>query len=215
MTSPVRAMLENLYEAFYEKFQDSTLAWDKMLAFVACYHYSPLIHQLTDELEWVAEDSELIEKVKQAFDPKVLHYDKSDTLGEMYVDNFVSRSQAGKQGIALTPPATAGLMAAMTVPETDNRVFVLDPSVGTGRLLLAAWERAPNGLFFGVDSDLRMLRIAYTNLKIHNIHSHVLHANFLVHATDLETEAGRHNWKYSNQWYSQMDKLLPIDALRN
>lgn len=208
-------MLESLYDAFYEQFKDSTLAWDRMLAFLAAFHHSPLLNGLKDELDWTADGSGLVEKVRDTFDPNLLYYNHSDILGEMYVENFLSESEAKRQGIALTPPSLACLMASVTVPETDQKIRVLDPSVGTGRLLLAAWERAPNGLFFGVDSDLRMLRIAYTNLKIHNIHGYVLHANFLVHATDLETEAGRHNWKYSNQWYSQLDKLLPIDALQN
>lgn len=101
----------------------------------------------------------------------------------------------------------ADMMADMTIGQTSESKTVLDPAVGTGRLLMAAHKVAPNAILFGVDTDLRALRIAYTNFAIYNISGYLLHADGLKHEIDISTPPGLNNWQYANKWYSCMDKL--------
>ncbi len=101
----------------------------------------------------------------------------------------------------------AAALAKMTMEERLENPTVLDPAVGTGRLLMAAYKQVPGGLFFGVDTDLRALRIATTNFFIHDIPGYFLHADSLLHETDISTEEGRYNWQFANSWYSQIDRL--------
>ena len=72
-----------------------------------------------------------------------------------------------------------------------------------------------DGLFFGVDSDLRLLRIAATNFYVHNIQGYLLHADGLIHETDISSEDGKYNWQFANSWYSNMDKLRPSKYVRD
>ena len=92
---------------------------------------------------------------------------------------------------------------------------ILDPAVGSGRLLMAAYKRAPHARLFGVDIDLRLVRIAFANFTIHKIPGYLLHADSLCHEIDIATEDGRNNWQHANRWYSCMDKLTPLSKSQN
>ena len=105
----------------------------------------------------------------------------------------------------------AKMTASMTIGETDKPVNVLDPVVGTGRLLMAAHKQAPNANLFGVDLDQRMVRIAFTNFAIHDISGYLLNADSLQHETDISTENGLYNWRFANRWNSNLDDLKPIN----
>lgn len=72
---------------------------------------------------------------------------------------------------------------------------------------MAAHKTAPNALFFGVDVDLRALRIAFINFAIHGISGYLLHADSLAHDTDISTDDGIYNWHFANRWDSCMNKL--------
>ncbi|MFH1372355.1 MAG: N-6 DNA methylase [bacterium] len=146
------------------------------------------------------------------YDPKILQSDYYDHLGDMYLEKIVSRSESTRKGIFLTPAEVAQMMASMTIEKTDRQVNVLDPAVGSGRLLMAAHKQAPRARLFGVDIDLRSLRIAFTNLAIHSISGYLLHADSLRHEIDIAKEAGQQNWQYANHWYSCMDQLKVLDS---
>ncbi len=213
MKPEVRTMLENTYNVFHERYSDSILAWDRFIEFIAGDHCPHLVTELDHHYDWFFSDKDLADKIIQNYNLELLHSDRSDHLGDMYIQKLVTKADAERRGLFLTPESVANLTAAMTIPVTEEKVTVLDPCVGSGRLLMAAHQRAPNGIFFGVDTDLRILRVAYTNLAIHGIKGYLLHADSLLHNTDISTEEGRENWKYSNHWNSHMDKLHKYSPL--
>ena len=215
MDQKVRAMLENMYELFEAKFHDPTKSWDNLIDFLAVDNYSPLHYQLNHNFEWLFGDLKLCEALMKIYDNKKLKSDFYDHLGEMYLENIISKAESKKKGIFHTPKNVADLMAQISIPESDKQLNILDPAVGTGRLLMAAYKKAPNSLFFGVDIDLRSIRIAYKNFAIHSIQAFLLHANSLEHEIDIAIKAGEHNWKYANKWYSHIDKLKPISSTTN
>lgn len=210
MNPLVRTMLENMYDKLDRRFRDSSKAWDSLIEFLAVDHCAPLLYQLNHKFEWLHGDSRLAQSVMAAYDPKLLKSDYYDHLGEMYLEHILSKSEAARRGIFLTPSEVAQMMASMTIQSTNQQVNVLDPAVGTGRLLMAAHRQVPNARLFGVDTDLRSLRICFTNCAIHDITAYLLHADSLQHEIDIAKEDGRHNWQYSNRWYSCMDKLTQV-----
>ena len=209
MKKEVRDMLETMYGVLNRKFNDSVKAWDSLVEFLAADNCAPLLYQLDHKFEWLFEDSRLAEELMKTYDVQLLRSDYYDHLGEMYLEKIVSTTEAARKGLFLTPMNVAETMAAMTVGESKEPLKILDPAVGTGRLLMAAHKRAPNSMLFGVDLDLRALRIAFTNFAIHNISAYLLNADSLLHEIDISKEEGRRNWRYANRWYSCTDKLNP------
>lgn len=210
MDQEKRTMLENMYDTLQAKFHDSTKSWDRLIEFLAVDNCAPLILQINHKLNWLFQDSKLAQKLINAYDPAALKSDYYDHLGEMYLEKIVGRAAVQRSGQFLTPVNVADMMADMNIGRTDEKKTVLDPAVGSGRLLMAAHKVAPNALLFGVDIDLRMLRITYTNFAIHNISGYLLHADSLLHEIDISREEGRENWQYANRWYSCMNKLKPV-----
>lgn len=207
MKQEVRKMLENMYEVLTGKFHDPYKAWDHFIEFLAVDNCGSLLYQLNHKFEWLFEDSWLADKLMKIYDPEVLRSDYYDHLGEMYLEKLVGTRQAQERGQFLTPMNVAESMAAMTIGQTDKPIRVLDPCVGTGRLLMAAHKTAPNALLFGADIDLRALQIAFANFAIHGISGYLLHADSLVHDTDISTDDGIYNWHFANRWDSCMNKL--------
>ena len=204
-------MLDRMYDTLTAKFHDSYKAWDHLVEFLAVDNCGSMLFQMDHKFEWLFEDRGLTEKLMNIYDPKILRSDYYDHLGEMYLEKVISSNQAQRQGQFLTPMHVAQMTAAMTIGETDKPVRVLDPCVGTGRMLMAAHKQAPNAKLFGVDLDQRMVRIAFTNFAIHDISGYLLHADSLQHETDLSTEEGRYNWQFANRWHSSLDELKPIN----
>lgn len=210
MNTEVRAMLESLYGVFAEKFNCQTLAWDRFVEFLAADNHASLIYEIRHTFRWLHGHASFADKVLKVYDNKLLKSDYYDHLGEMYLEKIVSESQAKRKGLFLVSSQTADSLAQKAIPETDERLRILDPAMGTGRLLMAAHRRAPKAFLFGVDSDLRSLRIAYTNFAVHDISAYLLHADSSRHETDISTQDGKYNWGYANNWYSCMDRLRPI-----
>ena len=213
MKTEVRKMLENVYGLISGKHNDPIKAWDSFIEFLAVDNCPPMFNQLDHKFEWLFEDKDFADEIIKTYDVGLLKSDYYDHLGEMYLEKIVSKNEATRKGQFLTPMNIADAMAEMTIRKTENAVKILDPAVGTGRLLMAAHKRAPKGLLFGVDIDLRALRVAFTNFAIHNISGYLLNADSLYHETDISTEEGAYNWKYANKWYSCMDKLKPINKV--
>lgn len=202
MQSKVRKMLDNMYALFITKFKDRFKAWDYFLEFIAADHYGSLIYQFNHKLEWLFEDQKLTKSLLNIYDSKLLKSDYYDHLGELYFDKvIVDKNQS------LMSHDTADKLAMLNIGNNDAPLKILDPCVGTGRYLMATARLAPNALVFGVDSNLRLLRIAYTNFLIHNIKGYVLHANKKIHDIELNTKNGIHNWQFANKWNSCIGQL--------
>ena len=215
MNNLVRTMLENMYDLFAKKNSDQVLAWDQFLEFLAGDNSLYYFTQNKNSLATLLEDRDLMHKIIKVYDNKILKSDYYDHLGDMYLEKIVSQSGAKRRGQFLTPHHIGDAMAQMTVAKTDEKINILDPAVGSGRLLMAGYKQAPNGICFGVDLDMRMVRIAMTNFAIHNIKGYILHANSLLHETDISKADGIHNWHYANKWDSQIDKLKEINRGQN
>lgn len=210
MNPKVRTMLEKMYDLIDEEFRDSRKAWDHLVEFLAISNAMWLYSDLQSRLGWLFENTSLTDSLMQLYDSKLLSSDYDDHLGEMYLEKMLSPGEAKKRGQFLTPKEVGDLMARMTITETDKPVNILDPAVGSGRLLMSAHKVAPRGRLFGVDNDLQMVRVALTNLAIHRIPGYILHANSLEHEIDIGTQQGRENWQYANRWDSCMDKLRAV-----
>lgn len=207
MNQEVRQMLEYMYVLLNQKFNDSVKAWDALIEFLAVDNCGSLFYQLDHKFEWLFEDKELTKALTITYNPELLRSDYYDHLGEMYIEYLVGKKDAVKRGLYLTPKTEADSIAAMTLSETDKKLNILDPAVGTGRLLMAVHKIAPNSKLFGVDVDLRALRIAFTNFAIHSISGYLLHADNLNHEIDINNRDGMSNWQHANKWYSCKDKL--------
>lgn len=209
MNPQVRSMLENMYDKIQARVHDRPRSWDYLVEFLAASNSPFLFRNITHRLDWLLRDSISVDSLSKAYDAQLLHSDYHDHLGSMYLEKLVTETEAQKRGQFLTPENVADMMAQMTIPKSDRPVNILDPAVGSGRLLMAAHKQAPNARLFGVDTDLRMIRIALTNFAIHGIQGYLLHGNSLEHQIDIATEDGRDNWQYANRWDSHIDKLKP------
>jgi len=215
MNQKVRTMLEKMYNVFIDKFHDPIKSWDRLVEFLAVDNCGGFIYQLNHKFEWLFQDSKLADTVMELYDPELLRSDYYDHLGDMYLEKIVSNKEAQRKGLFLTPVNLAELLAQTTFQKSNIPLKIFDPAVGTGRLLMAAYKNEPNSMLFGVDIDLRLLRIAMTNFAIHDIPGYLLHANSLVHEIDIATEAGRNNWQYANKWYSCIDKFEILSKGQN
>ncbi len=215
MNQSVRTMLENMYELFYSKCHDQYKSWDHLVEFLAGDHSLSYFNQNKDNYKWILEDSDLVIKLLKTYDNKLLQSDFHDHLGDIYLENIVSKTEAKRKGQFLTPQHLGKMMAQMTIDKTDEKINILDPCVGSGRLLMEGYKQAPNATYFGVDLDLRMVRIAMTNFAIHGIKGYFLHANSLQHEIDISKDDGLANWQYANNWYSNIDKLKEINRGQN
>lgn len=102
-----------------------------------------------------------------------------DVIGELY-EEYISR---GEHGQFFTPECVSDMMALMVVPETEERLKYSDPACGSGRNLVAAAKRIPNGWACGVDIDARCCKMAAFNLLHRNI------AGLIIHGDTLRVEA--------------------------
>ncbi|MEW5859033.1 MAG: N-6 DNA methylase [Cyanobacteriota bacterium] len=210
MNKEVRSMLETMYTAFREHAQDALTAWDRFIEFIAADHRPKLFYQLNHKFEWLFEDSKLVERIEQTYNPSLLQSDYYDHLGEMYVEQVLGTT-GGKAGrVYLTPDEVNQEMAYQVANQSGQPPYVLDLQAQTGRLLMAVHKFDPRARLYGIEPDIRLLRIARTNLIIHGITACLLNADSHKHELDVHYEAGRFNWKHCNSWYSCLDKLKPI-----
>ncbi|MDI6892924.1 MAG: N-6 DNA methylase, partial [Actinomycetota bacterium] len=74
---------------------------------------------------------------------------------------------------------------------------VLDPCVGSGRLLISAFKKLGYmGLYYGCEIDPMVYQMCLLNIYYFQIPAHVLRADALMH--DLRPNSP--NWKYANLW---------------
>jgi len=176
-------------------------------------HLAPMILQFDDKMDWFLKDEDLASKLVGVYMEhlEAIHSDTYDYLGDMYIEMQGYFSQ-NRKGQYLTPPVIYDFMVRMTlgVVEKDKPLNILDPCVGTGRFLVSAGKYAPNAVLYGIDIDNRAVRTALANACIHKLRMRLLCADSLRHATDFDTEAGRHNWGFCNSWQSHYSELKAI-----
>lgn len=99
-----------------------------------------------------------------------------DYLGDLYME-YVSY---GHNGQFFTPLEISRFMAQLTVDETEAAVTICDPACGSGRMLVAALERAPNAVLAGVDIDRCCAQMAALNLLFRNAEGWIAHGDALA-----------------------------------
>ena len=209
----VRTMLETLYEILKGRFPDSMTAWDHLMEFLILDHRPLCFIDLNNSIEWLFKDSTLTDELMKVYNSELLRTDYHDHLGEMY-KKLISSQQVRELGQYLPSMRDAQNVAEKIIGQTDEKRTVLDPETKTGRRLMAAHKLAPNAILFGVDNDLRLLRIALINCAIHDIPSFLLHADTNKHNINIATDDGKYNWQYANKWHSCMDKLKNNESLQ-
>ena len=207
MNPKIKNMLESMFKRLNHKFKDPIKAWDKLIEFLAADNSVRLATKLNHNYEWLTNDSKLVSDLMNIYNSDLLKSDCHDYLGELYEDKIASNVKVQKCKHVLTSDSEVKRIAEIQIDKTDENKTIFDPAVGTGRLLMAAHKVAPNARLFGVDYDIRKLRIAYTNLAIHGIPGYLLHADANQHELDLQKDDGRHNWGYANNWHDVQDKL--------
>ena len=209
MNPEVRTMLEGMYAQVRREFKDPEIAWDRFMEYIAAENSMHLAEQMPGFLQWLFESSRLKKALPETYDMKLHGSDFHDHLGEMYEERLRTKELRTCLDLKFTSMDDAILLASKLIQETERELSIYAPAAGTGRLLMAAHKRAPNAHLFGSDPDLRAVRIGLTNFAVYDIPGYMLHANATIHETDLSTDAGQYNWRFSNNWDSCMDKLHP------
>ena len=197
-----------MFKALYDEYNDSNLAYERLLEFLAVDNCPPIIQDIEGHLGWFFENEDVREKLIKAYDVKAVQSERYDHLGDLYLENVIGEYEAKKRKLYFTPHSVAEALAKMTLEgNTKEKPNVLDPAVGSGRLLMAAHEYCPSARLYGVDNSLPLIRTAFTNAAIHSIPMYLLHADSLRHLTDISLPKGRENWRHANRWQSHMDEL--------
>ena len=210
MNPNVRNMLEEIHIAFKRKFRDRETSWDNFIDFLAAENCAQLGQQLRHKFEWLFREKDLVRVILEAYDASLLRSDYHDHLGDMYLDNFRDKAYGQIASILLINKNIEDFQIASLYEKQGKSLSVLDPEAKTGRFLMHIHRTSPESHLFGIESDIRLLRIALTNMAIHDIPAYLLNANITKHATDSASSAGKYNWQFANKWYSCKDKLKPM-----
>ena len=211
MNPNVRSMLEDIYGAFKKKFQNPGKSWDYFIDFLAGDNYAPLILQFNHKFEWLFQEKDITKAILEHYDPLLLESDYHDHLGDMYMEHFPGKSNGHIANSAFMTKNIEELLKDSIKEKQAQPRSILDAHAGTGRFLMYIHQSLPNCRLFGIESNLRIMRIALINMAIHEIPVCLLHADIAKHAYDIANEDGYYNWQYANNWYSCMDKLKPLN----
>lgn len=210
MNKEVRNMLENVYRIFKHKYSETFQAWNNFIEFLLIDNSETWIKQLERIPEWLVKEDAFIKKAIMNYDAKLIRSDYYDHLGDMYFTKFNLDRTKHLQSVE-----NIALFADMNIRQTNLEIGILDPSMKTGRYLMAIHKIAPKSVLFGVESDIQLLRIAYVNFAIHGIQAYVLHANSNIHEIELDKDFGIYNWQYMNNWNSCIDKMKKKISILN
>ena len=204
MAKEAQTMINELYSFFKETYTEPIKSWDNMLEFIASYHNPTLLLEKQIKPEWINRDDNFSKKIIEIYDPTILTNNIYDDLGDYYYNNIILKKRIDLPNVE---NKISDLLSNINDEDKNLNNLVLDKQVGTGKNLLEIAKRCPHWTYFGVDNDIRHLRIAMTNFYIHNISGYLLHADPQIHDIELITKEGRYNWKYANNWESQIHNL--------
>ena len=98
---------------------------------------------------------------KENFDLKLLFEHPGDWFGQYYQAKEISKKEAERDGLFLTPNHVAQMMTDMIINKNDLLSSVNDPCVGSGRFLLSASNYSIN--LTGQDKNPNMTKICKIN----------------------------------------------------
>lgn len=165
-------------------------------------------NQLLDWLAWRSSLCtsnplpEISDKLTKVFSKELLQQDPWDWLGEVAQKLSITNPRNGQ---FFTPRSVSDCMAQMFLHDSINNPTILDPCMGSGRLLLSAYKiKGPKGRYFGADIDLFAYRIALINMWLYGIPALLLRCDSLRHDLTL----GHSNWMMANLWDGPSWELL-------
>jgi len=169
---------------------------DVAFPFIKTYNKGTEFNKSVSDLAFIITKpsllSEAVESIEEIFN--LLEQDGQgfiDSLGDMYEYLLSEIASAGKNGQFRTPRHIIKMMTELVNPKIGEKVF--DPSCGTAGFLVSAynhmlqpytqeggklgvnltdenlWNLLENNTFFGVDSDISMIRISMMNMMLHGI----------------------------------------------
>ena len=106
----------------------------------------------------------------------------SDFFGELYESMFLGKSKASAMGQFFTPIALCQTMANFM--PTDDRMVVGEPSCGSGRNVLAHWQKADRSKFIEYlceDLDPCSVKMCALNMMINEMYGRVICHDSLDH----------------------------------
>lgn len=154
---------------------------------ICSYHRTNIQSRLRDKDE---QNEELYFKTIKRYDkaeleifPKILgqlqmqvyHNPYSDILGEYFTLNITN----GHNGQYFTPEPVCKLMTKIQGDDTIEEKSVLDPTCGSGRMLLSFAEEHPNNFFYGADISSTCAKMSTVNFFLNGLRGEVAHMNTL------------------------------------
>jgi len=207
MNQKITKIYEEMYRILLDEFHDYKKAWDCLVEFLVISNYPKFLFMVKHKFEWLFQNAKLAGKLKRIYNIKLLKSDKHDYLGDLLV-KYGNKLEISYDINSIIPPdEIVEKIIKKNIKETKKAINILDLGTSTGRFILKLSEIAPNCVIFGIDKNIRLLRIAFANCTIHNIHSYLLCADYLIHNYDYSTARGRNNWQHANKWYPHWHKL--------
>jgi len=138
-----------------------------------------------------------LEELNKTFEKSLFMMQREDFLGRVYEELGMGDFRKGQY---FTPMTICDMMAQMTI-DCENKTYpvtVLDPCVGSGRMLLSAYKVLGfKGLYFGCEIDRLVYKIAVMNAYFWQIPMLILNANALY----VNLSPGSKNWTQAgNVW---------------
>ncbi len=202
MNKDVSAMLENIYDLFLKKFKDELTSWDHFIEFIAVDNQGCLFFEIPHKFEWLFEDQNFCKTVLDIYDSKLLRSDYYDHLGELYFTRVLKKDEK------LISPEKAESIILNYIEKTDKQIKILIPNGQTGRLIMAVKEIANKAKVYAIEPDIRLYRIALTNMIIHNIKGYILYTNKPRSNADDIINDSKNKWKYANAWCVPSTQLI-------
>ncbi|NQV18658.1 MAG: N-6 DNA methylase [Armatimonadetes bacterium] len=187
-------MLEKMLNLLQEISVDENSAWNKMIEFLIVDNQGRYFFQIDHKFEWLWEDEGFTSRFMSIYDSVLLRSDCQDHVGELYYKRMLNKTCSDNSSIR----------------KILHQKGITYSSVGTGKEILQAAKKNPNTKYYGVESDIKLYRIALTNCIIHGVDVQLLNANPNEHDINVQTVNGRSNWKYANRWKVDCDKLKPV-----
>jgi type I restriction enzyme M protein len=169
---------------------------DVAFPFIKTYNKGTEFNKSVSDLAFIITKpsllSEAVESIEEIFN--ILEQDGEgfiDSLGDMYEYLLSEISSAGKNGQFRTPRHIIKMITELVNPKIGEKIF--DPSCGTAGFLVSAynhmlqpyteeggklgvnltdenlWNLLENNTFYGIDSDISMIRISMMNMMLHGI----------------------------------------------
>ncbi len=130
--------------------------------------------------------------------------DNGDPLGDVYM----SAISFGEHGQYFTPFNLADAVAQMTMTEVRDGQTVLDPTCGSGVMLIAAAKVNPCAVLYGIDLDERCAKMATLNLALRELTGTIWCGNAL-------TCEAYTRWDVRGGWVTRDDNPAPLPMPTN